>query len=685
VAAYDASSPLVIDPVLSYSTFLGGSGVEGAGTSEIAVDGSGNAYITGDTNSIDFPTTTNSLQQAFGGGDRDAFVTKLDSTGGLVYSSYLGGSGLDYGFAIALEPGCSSNCNAYVAGATLSLNFPATGSAFQLTLNPSGVGDAFIVKLNSNGSNVLYSTYLGGNGADSAVSVAVDLLGKVYITGITTLNNFPTKNSFQAVFGGGTRDAFVAKLDPSQDGADSLVYSTYFGGGADEEGISIAVDSSGKAYVTGYPLFVAKFDPSQAGAASLIYFTSLGSGNGYGIAVEPGCAINCSAYVAGFIGSQGFVKKLNAVGSIVYSTSLGGSGDDPAYAIAVDSSGNAYAAGTAGPGFPTTPGALQSSFGGGAYDAFVTKIDPAGQNVYSTYLGGNGDDQVLGIADDSCRGVYVTGTSNSSNFPTVNAFQPYYGGGGTDGFVAKINSDEAPTVEVISGPVGPVQVNTAITVGASFTDPGVLDTHTGVWSWGDGTTSPGIVTETNGSGSVTGSHTYTAAGVYTVTLTVTGNDSCSGRSVFQFVVVYDPNAGFVTGNGWINSPVGAYAADPSLTGKANFGFVSRYRRGAIVPEGQTEFQFSVANLIFHSSTYDWLVVGGARAQYKGTGTINGLGSYNFILTAVDGQRAGGGGVDKFRIKIWSSGGVVYDNQMGAGDDTTPTTQLGGGSIVIHTN
>ena len=241
----------------------------------------------------------------------------------------------------------------------------------------------------------------------------------------------------------------------------------------------------------------------------------------------------------------------------------------------------------------------------------------------------------------------------------------------------------APTVGTISAPVAPVQVNTAITSSATFTDPGTSDTHTAVWSWGDGTTSAGTVTETNGSGSVTGSHTYIAAGVHTVTLTVTDDDGGSGQSVFQFVVVFDPSVGFVTGGGWINSPAGAYAADPSLTGKANFGFVSRYRPGATVPEGQTEFRFSVANLNFHSSNYEWLVVGGARAQYKGTGTINGAGSYSFILTAIDGQVSGGGGVDKFRIKIWGSG-VIYDNQTGASDTADPTTQLEGGSIVIHT-
>lgn len=141
--------------------------------------------------------------------------------------------------------------------------------------------------------------------------------------------------------------------------------------------------------------------------------------------------------------------------------------------------------------------------------------------------------------------------------------------------------------------------------------------------------------------------------------------------------------GFVTGGGWITSPAGAYTPNLSLTGKANFGFVSKYQKGASVPTGQTEFQFKVANFNFQSTSYDWLVIAGARAQYKGTGTINGAGSYSFLLTAIDGQISGGGGSDKFRIKIWDAGGVVYDNQMGAGDNDNPTTVLGGGSIVIH--
>jgi PKD repeat protein len=242
-----------------------------------------------------------------------------------------------------------------------------------------------------------------------------------------------------------------------------------------------------------------------------------------------------------------------------------------------------------------------------------------------------------------------------------------------------------PSLGAITGPsLDPVQAGTQVTAGASFTDPGTLDTHTGVFDWGDGTTSSAVVTEANGSGSASGDHAYAAAGVYSVTLTVTDKDGGSAQAVFQWVVVFDPAAGFVTGGGWINSPIGAYAPNPSLAGKATFGFVSRYQQGASTPSGNTEFQFHAASLAFHSTSYDWLVVAGSKVQFKGSGTINGAGDYGFMLTAVDGALKGGD-PDTFRMRIWdkATGVVIYDNQLGSGNGAAASTALGGGSIVIH--
>ena len=247
----------------------------------------------------------------------------------------------------------------------------------------------------------------------------------------------------------------------------------------------------------------------------------------------------------------------------------------------------------------------------------------------------------------------------------------------------------APTVGAITAPIDPVPVNLTINASATFNDPGALDTHTADWYWGDGTTSQVSVSEENGS--VSGSHYYTDAGVYAITLMVTDDDGGQGTSVFQYVVVYDPSGGFVTGGGWIDSPSGAYTpednTDPDLKGKATFGFVSKYKKGATVPTGQTEFQFHVANLNFQSTSYQWLVIAGAKAHYKGWGTINGTGDYCFMLTAIDGQINGGVGLDKFRIQIWDENNneaLVYDNQVGELNDyADPTTAIAGGSIVIH--
>ena len=244
-----------------------------------------------------------------------------------------------------------------------------------------------------------------------------------------------------------------------------------------------------------------------------------------------------------------------------------------------------------------------------------------------------------------------------------------------------------PSIGPISGNIV-LAVGTPLAVSATFVDADAADTHVGQWTWGDGTSSAASVTESGGTGTVAGSYTYSASGIYKATLTVTDSTGRSAQ-VAQDIVVYDPAGGFVTGGGWIQSPPGAYRQDLSLSGRATFGFVSKYAKGETVPSGDTQFRFASAKFFFNSTSYEWLVVSGARAQYKGAGTLNGVGGYKFILTAIDGDKQGK--ADRFRIKIFhtdpDSGQDVidYDNQTAGGTEGTldEGTLVNGGSIIVH--
>jgi hypothetical protein len=404
---YDRSRELVIDPSVSYlySTYLGGSG-DDAGEA-IAFDSSGNAYVTGNTASADFPghSSTNKLK-----GVANVFVTQITSSGGLGYSTYVGGSGSDSGNGIAVD----ASGNVYVAGGTSSTDFPVMPNpgAYQAMLNGT-TGNAFIFKLNPSGAPT-YSTYLGGTGTDLALGMALDSSGNVYAVGKTSSIDFPTSSSpLQATVAGG----FVTKLNPAGTGASDLKFSTYLGGGTDDfaSAVAVASGSSPNVYVTG-STSSASFPTAPAGVIQ--------PHNGGG-------------------SSDAFVAVMNSTGSAyVYFTFLGGTDTDIGNGIAVDSSGNAYVTGqtASSTNFPTTKSALQTTFGGGVYDAFVSKVNPTGTAlVYSTYLGGSGFDAGAGIAADSSGNAYVTGQTASSNFPTVIPTQADLGGG-NDAFVSEINS-----------------------------------------------------------------------------------------------------------------------------------------------------------------------------------------------------------------------------------------------------
>jgi hypothetical protein len=439
--SYHASSDVFVSKLnatgtaLVYSTYLGGGNNEESRS--IALDNSGNAYITGYTSSTDFPTTPGAFNTSSGG----VFVSKLNASGtALIYSTYLGGGS---GYGIALD----GSGNAYITGYTSSTDFPTTPGAFDTLYNGGFYGyDAFVSKLNASGTALVYSTYLGGGDDDYAQGIAIDSSGNAYLTGETKSSDFPTTpGAFDISFNGGSSwaynsDAFVTKLNAS---GTALVYSTYLGGGGVylydagcDSGLGIAVDGSGNAYITGetnspnFPTTPGAFDASYNGLIPFRDDIELFS------APPPGKLYYYDV----------FVSKLNSSGSaLVYSTYLGGGSWDYGSGIAIDSSENTYITGqTMSSDFPTTPSALDSSYNGGSYsyDVFVSKLNANGTAlVYSTYLGAGGNDDGYGIAIDSSGNAYITGRTGSSDFPTTSGAFDTSSNGGYDAFVTKMSLD----------------------------------------------------------------------------------------------------------------------------------------------------------------------------------------------------------------------------------------------------
>ncbi|MEG5059221.1 SBBP repeat-containing protein [Microcoleus sp. A2-C5] len=416
---FDRTQPLVIDPVLAYSTYLGGSGNENA--NRITVDSTGAAYIIGTT--VNNFTTTPGAYQTTPGGQSDILVTKINPEGtALVYSTYIGGPNNDEGFDIAVD----SQGNAYLTG-PVNQGYPTTAGSYKPTAN---ITSAAVTKLNAAGNSLVYSTFLGssaigdtffgGTGSSLGNGIKVDSNGNAYVVG-PTFGGFPTVNAFQPTYGGGL-DGFLAKVNPT---GSALVYSTYLGGQGDDDAKAIALDNSGNVWVTGNTNST-NFPLNQANDTL------------------PG-------------GFEAYVSRFNANGELTYSTYLGGSGEDKGNDIAVDSSGNAYIVGYTtstdfivsadvplAPKIPNIP--IQAANAGGAKDAFVTKIRANNSLAYSTYLGGSGEENGDRITVDSAGNAYVTGNTTSTNFPTLNAIQSI-SGGGQDAFVTKINSSGSALVD----------------------------------------------------------------------------------------------------------------------------------------------------------------------------------------------------------------------------------------------
>ena len=403
LGSYDPSRPLVIDPVMNYSTLFGGSG--DTSVTAVAFDTFGNAVVAGWTTAADLPAHGARTKS---GGGVDAFVAKLSAQGNqIVWCTYLGGSGDDRVFGIAVD---AAN-NVYVTGWTTSSNFPVFAA-----IQPKSAGgrDAFVTKLNASGTAIVYSTYLGGSNYDQGNAIAVDSTGAAYVAGDTLSANFPVLNAYQTAYGGGQQDAFVAKLNPA---GSALVFSTYLGGNAADHGAAIALDAwrnvyvAGSTYSSNFPL-VSASQPKIAG------------------------------------GQDAFAAELGPGGNVLlFSTYIGGSGGTPglgecANAVAVDGSGNLYVAGsTSSIDFPTTPGAYQRTLtNGGAEDhGFAWKINSAKtQILYSTYLAGMNLDTISGMALDPAGNAYLVGATSSTDFPGVRAFQPAITGL-TNAFLLKLN------------------------------------------------------------------------------------------------------------------------------------------------------------------------------------------------------------------------------------------------------
>lgn len=321
---------------------------------------------------------------------------------------------------------------------------------------------------------------------------------------------------------------------------------------------------------------------------------------------------------------------------------------------------------------------------GSAINISGTATDPNGDTLTNgwSYLAGAGVDAgaTCSFGNAAALATTVTCTDDGAYTLTLSTSDGV-NSAVTDTAVLTV-ANVAPVIASVSTPINPVAIGTPVQLNGTYSDAGSNDTHTASIDWGDSTST----TPAAAGGQVSDTHTYTSAGIYTLWLKITDDDAgtdtqCSA----SYVVVYDPAAGFVTGGGWANAPAGAYPADPSVSGPGRFGFVSKYQKGASTPMGNTEFQFQAGDLNFHSESYDWLVIAGSKALYKGTGQINGQAGYQFLVSAIDGDQSGGGGVDKFRIKIWnaSTGVVVFDNQIGAANDAAATTAISKGSIVIH--
>jgi hypothetical protein len=465
---------------LIWSTFIGGASEDkGRG---VAVDEANNVFVVGFTSSNDFPTTAGAYSTSYNDGSYDVFVSKLNSVGDTVYSTYLGGNDQEWGMAVVTD----DVGFAYIIGTTESNNFPVTPGAYDTIYSSGGSGrECFITKLNPTGDELVFSTYLGGDSDDEGYGIALDDSYNIFVVGSTKSNDFYTTGGAYDDSLNGIIDAFVTELSAS---GSTAVYSTYLGGNSYDYGHDIAIDNSGQPYVTGrthsidFPITFDTYDDSLDGDSdifvtkinladtNLTYSTYLGGSSTEGELHWTEIAVDSegNAYVTGQTSSDnfpstteayddsltgsndGFVVKFNSTGSnLHYATYLGGSYTDYCRAIAVDIDGFAYITGeTWSDDFPTTPDAIDDSTSGGS-DVFVVKLNQAGSDLcYSTYLGGSANESGYDIAVNDYNTIYLTGETNSSDFPTTFGVFDTTFNGNWDCFAIKIDLNHPPLATV---------------------------------------------------------------------------------------------------------------------------------------------------------------------------------------------------------------------------------------------
>ncbi len=623
------------------------------------------------------------------------------------------------GFDQALATAVDSAGDVYVVGRTRC----ARGDAYSVGC------DAFVHKYDHKGA-LLWSDVFGSPDEDQATGVAVDDHGYAYVVGHTA-GTLPDQSSL------GVYDAFLRKYSP--DG--QALWTRQYGGSNQDWAMGVAVARDGDTtfvYVAGVSW---SYLPDFSGTYDLVRFDSDGriiwgrslfqqfGGRVGGVAVTGSGDVVVAGRVFACLGanSQGcgaFVQKFDRDGAHIWTRDFGPVGDFSstnagATGVAADGAGNIYVTGWArGPveDSLSSAGAVVRKYDGNgsvlwtdqfgrvpysedvyqrtsvAYEyagsvyvagypgdgefSFVRKYSQDGVAIWYSEFGAAPGDMVEAVAVDGAGSAFVSGQ-------TVGDMPGFLNAGEFDAFVARLSGAPPISIQTILAPTAPVLIGTPIEATALFQDPDPAGSHSAIWNWGDRTIVPGTISEISGSGSVAGSHAYASPGVYTLRLAVTDDDGGSrlGEASFEYVVVYDPEAGRVSGGGTIASPYGAYLPDPTVQGDAVFGFVTSYRSGASTPDGSVALQIRDAGLSFRGAGFDWLVISGNKAELQGSGILNGR-PCKFLLAVIDG---GGSYVDRFRLRIWDEAGIIYDTQLLDPATADPSIVLASGNVILTTN